>query len=125
MYPNTFEEACAITGENPTGEKFSSGTSDEIALKKLKVITAAINKIDNDGNDWETNWDDRDEIKWYGWWDMEKDKNNPSGFRFFVSYCGRALTRIPARLCFKTEEGLQHSAEKFLDEWKAFMHIRK
>jgi hypothetical protein len=121
MYPNTFEEACIITGENPNDEKFTTGTADEISYKKLKVTTQAINREDNNGKEWEGDWQDNDEYKWYGWWDLEKDKNNPSGFRFLGSGCGRTGSLTPARLCYKTDRGLKHSADKFLSDWRMYI----
>jgi hypothetical protein len=124
MYPQNFEEACTSTGENPNDEKFTSGTADEVGYKKLKVVTKAINKVDNDGKDWEANWDDRDEEKWQAWWDMEIDKNNPSGFRFDDTDYDLTAANSPSRLCYKSKDGLRHSAEKFLPEWKAFISQR-
>ena len=51
--PETFEQACAITGDNPTDERFTTGPVDEIAHRKLKVIAAAIN-----GN-WKADWNNK------------------------------------------------------------------
>lgn len=124
MYPETFEDACISTGENPNDEKFASGTFDEISYRKLKVVTKAINKVDNEGNEWNPDWDDSDEEKWYPWWDMEVDKNNPSGFRFDGTDCVHTLTNSPSRLCYKSEAGVRHSAEKLFNDWKAFISQR-
>lgn len=118
MYPNNFEDACKITGDNPGDETFTSGTADEISYKKLKVVTKAINMEDNDRKDWKPDWQDNDEYKWRAWWDLEKDKNNPSGFRFVGSAYVSTLTITPARLCYKSEDGLMHSAENFLSDWR-------
>lgn len=121
MYPSNFEEACSITGDNPNDVNFSTGTPDEIAYKILKVATRAINREDNDGKDWVPDWQDSDEQKWQAWWDLEKDKNNPSGFRFDASCYVGTFTVTPARLCCKTEAGLKHSADKFIPDWRAFI----
>lgn len=121
MYPNNFEEACSITGDNPNDASFSTGTSDEVAYKRLKVATRAINREDNDGKDWEPDWQNSYEEKWQGWWDLERDKNNPSGFRFYDSAYVSTGANAPARLCCKTEAGLKHSADKFLSDWRAFI----
>ena len=127
MYPKTFEEACTITGENPSDEKFSTGTPDEIAYKKLKFIVAATNREDNSGKEWNPDWNDRNVRKWFPWWDKEVDSNNPSGFRLIDSFYDITTTYTPSRLCFKSKDGLLHVCESkaFLPLWKDFMTMPK
>jgi hypothetical protein len=121
MYPKTFEEACTITGDDPTHQKFSTGAVDEISFKKLKVETDATNRIDNDGKPWVPDWTNYDERKWQAWWDLELEDNNPSGFRFNGSHYDYASTRTPVGLCYKSEAGLKNSVNSFLEDWKSYI----
>jgi hypothetical protein len=73
-------------------------------------------------------WNDGDEEKWTAWMDMEKDKNNPSGFRFCGTYYvgTDAFAGLGSRLCFESsEEAKWHLGEKHLDKMRAIMVIEK
>jgi hypothetical protein len=99
----TFEAACAALKLDP--KKVTPkvvGLPKQhakalIAIGKLMIIVQALN------GDWKPNWND-DNPKYYGWWDLEKTKDSPSGFRLdFVShyYCGSI---VGSRLCFRSRE---------------------
>jgi hypothetical protein len=64
----TFEDACAEVGEDPEHDKFTEGTPDEIAFKKIKVITKALNE------GWLPNWNNSGERKWYPWFYLDCDE---------------------------------------------------
>ena len=89
------------------------------ALAKLIIIAEAVNE------GWKPNWNDFSEIKWVPWFDMEVDQNNPSGFRFFDSYCDDALSYSAggSRLCFKTPEICKFVGTKYEDLWRDAMVI--
>lgn len=117
MKINSFEEACEKLGLDPNTclpdvsgmpAKLQPAT---IATAKMYIITEAA----NEGKEFD--WNDRSQYKWFAWFDMEVDKNNPTGFRFYVTNCTRTLTRtgLGSRLCFFSDEdaefhGRQHEA---------------
>lgn len=69
-----------------------------IAVGKLMIIIQALN------GDWKPNWQDTNQVKYYGWWDLNKDSNNRSGFRLYL-VCARYLgSNVGSRLCFRSRE---------------------
>lgn len=82
-------------------------TSDEIAYRKLKLITKHYN------NDWEPNWQDSNEKKWYPWFCMDN-------FRLNHCDCLNSYSVVPARLCFRKKEDALEASEKFFDVFKTF-----
>lgn len=108
----TFEDACAITGDDPEADQFTEGTSDENAYHKLKVIIRVLNE------GWKPNWDNSNQYKWYPWFYMNKP-----GFRFGVAYFSRSRTTAfgGSRLCFSSEELAKYAGNQFLDIYKDFL----
>lgn len=121
----SYEEACALIGEQPMNEKEMAKIlrPDEIARRKLTTIAKALN-----GPDWAPDWHNRSQAKWRPWFWI-------NGLRFggnaalgaydgiAFAYSGNApssaLARIGSRLCFKTEALSDYAAETFLDLWDA------
>lgn len=119
----SYEEACALIGEQPMNEKKMAKIlrPDEIARRKLTTIAKALN-----GPDWEPDWHNRSQAKWRPWFWIK-------GLRFggnapdvagdglaFASSDGTpsvADAYIGSRLCFKTEALSDYAAETFLDLW--------
>lgn len=62
--PKTYEEACALIGEQPMNEKEMAKIlrPDEIARRKLTTIAKALN-----GPDWAPDWHNRSQAKWRPW----------------------------------------------------------
>jgi hypothetical protein len=123
----SFEAACAARGYDPATvlpDVSMFPVKHQAALTataKTYIITEAI----NDGH--EPDWNNSDEKKWYGWWDMEVDDNNPSGFRFYgagYDYDG-TLTYGGSRLSFRSKERLLHAAKYFLPLYRDMMVIPK
>lgn len=83
----------------------------------LLVVVQAINKLDNDGQEWEPNWNDEDEYKYYPWLEVDADEDNTAGSGFSYSCYGSSLTvtLVGSRLCFKSHEGALYAAEQFND----------
>lgn len=72
---DSFENACEVLNIKPN--IFNPGDSDdEIAYKKLKIITKALNQ------GWEKNWSNSNEYIYFPWFEMAKKPG--SGFFFFV-----------------------------------------
>lgn len=109
----TFEDACDEIGIDPNDSNFSTGTPDEIALKKIKVVRNALNP-----KGWAPDWNNGSQRKWAPWFYL----NNP-GFRFYVSFYVLSLTRTTggSRLCFESEELSDYAANQFLDLYKAWL----
>lgn len=109
----TFEAACEITGEDPDDDKFSDGTPDEIAYKKLKVIAKALNegKV--------LSYADSNQKKWYPWFEY-----SGSGFRFYDTYCvcTYTLTSGGSRLCFHSDELAKYAGTQFIELYNQFLN---
>jgi hypothetical protein len=81
MKIKTFEAACKRQKLDPDKviPDFSLLPSHHqkamVAVCKLFILAEEWNA------GWKPNWQDNNEWKYYPWFDMEKDKNNPSGFR--------------------------------------------
>jgi len=63
----------------------------------------------------------RDEEKWYPWWDMEKDENNPSGFRLDDALCDDTDSLVGARLSLRDEKEVREVAEEYIDDYRNVM----
>lgn len=128
MQPTTFEEACKYLGHDPAKilpdvsmfpEEHQKAAT---ATHKLIIIHEAYNERNK------VDWNNSNQKKWRGWWDMEQHpKRNPSGFRFFVSYYVLSLTFSTggSRLCFLREEDLLHAAEHHLELFRDMMVVTK
>ena len=91
-----------------------------IAIAKLMIVIQALN------GDWVPDWNDSEQNKYYGWWDMEKDKNNPSGFRLAdVYYFLCSTSGVGSRLCFKSSEIAEWALKQkeIVQLYKDFMTI--
>jgi hypothetical protein len=121
--PKTYEEACALIGEQPMNEKEMAKIlrPDEIARRKLTTIAKALN-----GPDWEPDWHNRSQAKWRPWFWIKGllfggGANN--GANGGLAYADSkyapsdAVAVIGSRLCFKTEALSDYAAETFLDLW--------
>lgn len=106
----TFEDACEEINENPNDPNFSTGTPDEIAFKKIKVIVKALNP-----KDWITDWDNGNQRKWYPWFYMNQPGFRFDGADFAYSAAG---TASGSRLCFFSEELATYAGKQFLDLYK-------
>lgn len=108
----TFEDACAENGTDPNDPRFSQGTPDEIAYKKLKEISRAL----NEGK--KLSFADSNQRKWYPWFVYEG-----SGFRFNGAFY--ALTNASSaggsRLCVHSSELAQYLGTQFIDLFNQFM----
>ena len=108
----TFEDACAVAGEDPLNENFSTGSDDEIAYKKLKVVVKALNEGAT------LDYGNKNQQKWSPWFEYAG-----SGFRFLDTDCGCTDTRAAggSRLCFKTEDLARYAGTQFIDLYNQFL----
>lgn len=112
----TYEDACAELGINPIDESvlFSNGfTKDEIAYRKIKTITEALNE------GWKPNWNDENQKKWIPWF----YPNSSSGFVYDTTLYNDSYTTAGCglRLCFKSDELATYAGKQFTDLYKEFI----
>lgn len=121
--PKTYEEACALIGEQPMNEKEMAKIlrPDEIARRKLTTIAKALN-----GPDWAPDWHNRSQAKWRPWFwikgllfggNAAYDAHVGLAYAASNNAPSNALAFFGSRLCFKTEALSDYAAETFLDLW--------
>lgn len=108
----TFEDACDIASEDPNDEKFKSGTPDEIAYKKLKVIARALNE------GWTPDWSNSSEYKYYPWLEY----NSGFGFSRYGYVRSTTATSVGSRLCFKSSELAKYAGTQFQSIYNDFFN---
>jgi hypothetical protein len=109
----TWGMVCQVTGEDSLADKFHTGTEDEKAYQRLKVIVKALNP-----KGWVADWNNSSQPKWGNWFWM----NNP-GFRFYGTYFDYAAAYATggSRLCFSEKKRAEHAAKYFLDVYKSWL----
>jgi hypothetical protein len=124
MKIKTFEAACKRQKLDPDKviPDFSLLPSHHqkamVAVCKLFILAEEWNA------GWKPNWQDNNEWKYYPWFDMEKDKNNPSGFRLNDAvgfYCTDSY--VGSRLCFQDRKTAEEFGKQFIDLYRDFMVI--
>jgi hypothetical protein len=117
----TFEAACKVLKLDPEKvvPKVSAFPKEHqkalVAIAKLVIIAQALN------GSWKPDWNDSDQYKYYPWFDMEKDKNNPGGFRLdYVDYNYNYFD-VGSRLCFRSRDLANYAGTQFIDLYKDFM----
>jgi hypothetical protein len=111
----TFEDACARLQIIPGKLFHKLDTPDEIAYKKLKVISRAI----HDG--WLPDWKNTDQRKWFPWFSVLS-----SGFGFSGSFFSYVITAasVGSRLCFESEEKATYVGNQFLQLYEELLTIK-
>lgn len=124
MKISRFEEACQNKGLDPVTclpdvsvmpERYRAQVT---AQAKIAIIADASRKDDPDWNDGSR--------KWFPWFDMEVDKNNPTGFRFCDADCGdRALSSVGSWLSYESEEDAEYHGKTHIALYRDMMVIPK
>lgn len=112
----SFEDACDKLGILPGDVFHPLDTPDEVAYKKLKVISKAV----NDG--WIPDWSNSDQYKYYPWFEVL-----PSGLGFSDAdyYYSLTITYVGSRLCFETREKAEFVGTQFIDLYEDFLLLTK
>lgn len=113
----TYEDACEELGIRPVSEELLAKlgfTKDEIAYRKLKTITKALNE------GWKPDWTDNNESKFWPWFDVEID---PVIFScaepcFTHSLAG---TGVCSQLYFKTRHLAIYAGTQFKDIYNDYL----
>jgi hypothetical protein len=103
-------------------DKFNRGMN---ALLKLQVITEAVNNDNPNEPEFEADYNDSDQEKWFPWY--RGGDSSDSGFRFVYSYGGWSTTSADggARLALKDEARADHMNKYFGDFYKELWLILK
>lgn len=114
----TFEDACKTLKLNPAHFPDLSMISEKLraaltAHFKLIIIAKALNK------EWEPDWTNDNEYKWYPWFYMEK------GFSYYGADYYFTASDVGSRLCFQTREMAEYAGKQFLELYKEYMTISK
>jgi hypothetical protein len=117
--------ACGVE-KKPDVSSFPEFIRDYMANHfDIIMMARAINTRD-DGSIYEPNWNDSSD-KWQVWVWPEASEEQPGGFGFSRSTYGRwnADTTCGSRLCFETEEQLDHAFKNFPEQFKQNFLIMK
>jgi hypothetical protein len=104
----SFEDACRVRGidlETCLPDVKSSPAHHQqalIATAKMYIIAEALNQDPETKECWRPDWNNWDQYKYIPWFDLEVDKDNPSGFRFHGSLTVSLVRSRPAALGFAT-----------------------
>ena len=119
----TFEDACLALGISNDIPDFSNTPEKHkkafIAYYKLVIINQALNK------EWEPNWEDWNEHKYFPWFDFNKGSDRSSGFGFSCrDWAGSdAFATVGSRLCFKSSALAEYAGKQFLELYKDYFVI--
>lgn len=124
---NTFEDYCAHKGIAPedilpdVSKVPAAHQAAVLSTTKLFLLTGEM----NEGHEFD--WNNRQEYKWFPWFDMEVDANNPSGFRFGDSYYDgvTAITGGGSRLCFRNREDSDFAGKTWTPLYRDIMVVPK
>ena len=116
----TFEDALALADEKTREECLRSlegfNTPDEIAYKKLKLITKIVNE------EWVADYKNFDQRKYFLWGGY---LNNGAHSGLLYAYCNLASCAtnvyVGSRLNFKSMEIAEHMGNQFLDLWNDYL----
>lgn len=106
---NSYEDACRILSRTPQTQYQFSYWSDWY-FHQLRTVIEAVNFIDNGYKDWQLNWDDRKEHKYYPYFEKISGDWSVPDVR---DVCLSAY--LPGGLYFKSKESAEIIANRFLE----------
>ena len=88
-----------------------------LAYYKLIIIVEAL----NDG--WQPDWSDRNQYKYFAWFEVKADKKRPAGFGFSATAydAWSTITGAGSRLSFKTSELALYAGKQFADLYQDYL----
>ncbi|MBQ8404045.1 MAG: hypothetical protein IJX55_06435 [Clostridia bacterium] len=117
----SYEEACERVGVEPLTEERIKALElrpDEVARKKLEVITAALNE------GWSPDWNNTNEYKYYPYFYIESRKRSASAglscahAKYAASY---TYASIGSRLCFHDHETARYAGKTFTELYEQLL----
>lgn len=117
----SYEEACERVGVEPLTEERIKALElrpDEVARKKLEVITAALNE------GWSPDWNNTNEYKYYPYFYIEPRKRGASA-GLSCAHTGTAASitgaYIGSRLCFHDHETARYAGKTFTELYEQLL----
>ena len=117
----SYEEACERVGVEPLTEERIKALElrpDEVARKKLEVITAALNE------GWSPDWNNTNEYKYYPYFYIESRKHGAAaGLSFTLTLSTASFTHasIGSRLCFHDHETARYAGKTFTELYEQLL----
>ena len=117
----SYEEACERVGVEPLTEERIKALElrpDEVARKKLEVITAALNE------GWSPDWNNREQYKYYPYFYIEPRKHSAfaglscTNTYYTASYANAA---IGSRLCFHEPDAARYAGRTFTELYEQLL----
>lgn len=90
---HSLEDVFEVMGIDPDDFYSDNDTDDERAYKEMKLVTKCLNE------GWLPDYNNSNERKWYPWFDLEKSKANPTGFRLNGVNYTNTNTNVSSRIC--------------------------
>lgn len=120
-----FETACLVVP--PTEDQLAllayTGTDKHIracvAVLKLTIVSAAMNKLANKGTEWLPDWTNSSEYKYYPWLEFKAG----SGFSRYAYDYVRTHSNVGSRLCFRSSDMARHAATHFTELYNDFFTL--
>ena len=117
----SYEEACERVGVEPLTEERIKALElrpDEVARKKLEVITVALNE------GWSPDWNNTDEYKYYPYFYIEPRKHGaPAGLSSANALSAASFTAasIGSRLCFHEPDAARYAGRTFTELYEQLL----
>ena len=117
----SYEEACERVGVEPLTEERIKALElrpDEVARKKLEVITAALNE------GWSPDWNNTSEYKYYPYFYIEPRKHGAyAGLSFASTYYSASFTlaSFGSRLCFHEPDAARYAGKTFTELYEQLL----
>ncbi len=118
-----YNHACEVLQLDPEAKPDVSKIREKdqkafLSLFMLTIIIEAQNKL----NDWEVDWKDEDQGKYYPWMDVEQDKSKVSGLGLSCDVCdySRSDTLVGSRLVVGSSDEAKYIGTEFLplyEDW--------
>lgn len=120
----TYEDICKIDGVDPIKSLpiQDPKTPEENAINSIAKVFR-INRVLNEG--WVPDWNNYSEYKYYPWFDMRAAAGSGSGFSSYVYAYDYVLSRVGARLVYKSRALAEFASKTFLAEYRGYMVIEK
>lgn len=117
----SYEEACERVGVEPLTEERIKALElrpDEVARKKLEVITAALNE------GWSPDWNNTSEYKYYPYFYIEPRKRSAdAGLSYTNTFHSASSTyaTIGSRLCFHEPDAARYAGRTFTELYEQLL----
>lgn len=117
----SYEEACERVGVEPLTEERIKALElrpDEVARKKLEVITAALNE------GWSPDWNNTNEYKYYPYFYIEPRKHGANAglsFSNAINAASFSTAIIGSRLCFHEPDAARYAGRTFTELYEQLL----